>query len=833
MTAAMLALVLAAAGTTNATPPPPPLEVLEAGQLDYDVVQDRGIATGGVVLRRGQVMLHAESAAYDALTGEVEATGNVLLTEPGRVVAAQAMHALLDGPFEAHDVVAFLKNAPLDLSRCRSLDEGRKTGQNRVTFGGTDAVRDTPDHFEVEHARITLCDCGGAPPSWEIHAHHADVIPGKRAILTWPVFYITPRFLFVDQPVPVLVLPALYLPLGERQSGLLMPVLNFGVVSSISQPLFLALGRSWDATVSADYVFAGPTGHAAQGPGTSLELRWAPAEGMSGQFHLSVLHSLDHQWPGSVAEPPGFNRLSLSARHEQRISDQTYYKLDVGLIGDPLYVQDFTADALLRGVGYRRSAFAIEHRSDDVLYEADAAYHLPMLYLDSGNPAVRAPFGVFGSDLSTFHRLPSASATLLPVQLIGPVQVSGTAGIARFAPLRGATGDEGANGIGPGDMPWSSAFIDQGERDGRWTPPSPGNPGERLAATRALARAELRAPITLGNVLEVEPYVAATAVAYAFEAALSPQVDAHAIAGLALSTKLERTYGSGANTVRHEIEPAVEWRGGTSEAGPGLPNYAYDEFDVALPARVLTPTGDVATQRMLSAMPGAFSQLRLSLRNRLIAPAGALSNSFLEVVLGQDLDAATGTPSETWARGTLRLAALTLDAFAGVRAFGATEPPGTPKATQPSALDAFTELGGNATVSDTRGDNVHANLIALGPGGSPRFLAGLEPFFDPRPYAMTPLAQGQVGFNGRLGGAIIGYDAFFYARGMPATTCGIGGKTISTSPHIFQHAASMVWDSPCHCWKAGFTVVLNECLDAPQFGLVIDLSALGAGAAPH
>ncbi len=832
MTATLLALVLVAAAPGAAAKDLPRIEVLDAGQVEYDVAKERGVATGGVVLRRGLVVVRAERASYDLRTGEIDASGDVLLTEPGRILSANAMHLVLDGPFQAHGVVAFMKDAPLDLSRCTTLEEGRRIGRNKLTVRGQELDREPPppgevEHYEVERARVTLCDCGGGLPSWEVRSTHADVIPGKRALLTWPVFYIAPALL--DTQVPVFVFPVMYMPLGDRQSGLLFPEIAFGGVTGfgVSLPLYLTLGRSWDATITADYIF-GPTARAAKGPGTSLELRWAPVEGMHGTIKLSLLHSQLETWPGGVALPPGWNRIALSAIQEQRVSDRTYYRLELGLIDDPLYLQDFTGDALLRATEYRRSALAITHRTDDAVLAFDAAYHLPLAYLDSGGaPYARAPFGTFGADLSTFHRLPSASVTLLPLPVAGPIRVSGTAAVSRFAPLRGSTGDEGQNGVGPGQRGWGPGAIDAGERDGIWNGPSAAGPGERLAATRALVRAEARAPVSYRSILDVEPWVGATAAAYSFQEALSPQVDARAVAGLALSTRIGRTFGSGPGRLRHEIEPRIEWRGGTANAGPGLPNYAYDEFDVALPARVVDPvSGVVVPQRTLSAIPGAFSQLQLSIRNRLIAPAGPLSSAVLDVALGQDLDVSSGRASETWAKAALSIRNVMFTSTARFRAFGAMTPEGTPPPAAPSSLDSFTELSGGLLVVDGRGDNVHAGFIALGAGASPRVLAGLEPFFDPRPTGTGAIAQGSVGFTGRWSGANLTYDALFYAREPPTTTCA-SGKTISASPHVFQHQATLTWDSPCRCWKAGVSAVLNECDDRPRWGIILDFSSIG------
>ena len=856
MLVALLALAVAATPAAPAAPAgAPPLEVVEAEQVDYDLATGRGVATGHVFLRRGAVTLRAQVASYDTRTGEVDASGNVLLAEPGRAVTAERMHVVLDGPYAAHDVVAFLKNAPLDLSRCRTLDEARSTGRNRVVLGGGEVRGESGvKHLDVDGARITLCDCGADPPSWEIRASHADIVPGERAILSWPVIYITPRLPFVHGAVqvPVLALPILYLPLSDRQTGLLLPELGYGGNGGfgISQPLFITLGRSWDATVTADYVFAPfgskPTDKVVVGPGAGLELRWAPAEGTRGQLKLAFLHDLNEVWPSGVAQPPGWNRFELALTHEARLSDRTFLAASVDLFGDPLYVQDLSSDALLRAQEYRRSAVALTHRASDLTIGAEVGYNLPLLHLNSSNSgaAPRAPFGVFGADLSTFHRLPAASLTLLPVRLGGPLRLAAEVSAARFAPLRGVTGDEGVDGVGVGNRRWGAEGVppDAGERDGRWQgpgsffpspfAPSEAGPGERLAASRLAARVELRAPLAW-RALELEPWLTGTAASYAFEAGPGPQLAAHGTAGLALSTRIGRTFGEGASRLRHEIEPRLEWRGGTGEVGAALPNYAYDELDVALPARVLDPRGQVIPQRTLSASPGRFSQVRLTVRNRLVAPAGPLSTGRFDLTLGQDLDAQTGRASETWAQASVRLPFLVADARGGVRAFGAAPPPETPRNGPASVLDAYTELGLGVTLLDSRGDNVHASFLALGAGASPRAVAGLEPLFDLRPVAADANASGSVGAGTHLSGATIAYDALFYGRELPAQpVCGDGTKK-SAQPHVYQHQASLIWDSPCHCWRAGFTAILNECDKFPTFHLVVDLSALAGGALPR
>ncbi len=837
-----LALVAAAllaqpsAAGPPAVAPQEPVQV-EAGTITYDAESDRYELGEGVTLRRGDVTVRARTARYDPKTGEVDAEGGALLLEPGRVVAADGLHAVVDGPYEARQVVAFFKDRPLDLSAVRSLDEGRRIARNRLTLRGERVTGDQGDRFFADGARITLCDCGLTPPSWEIRASRADVIPGKRAILTWPIIYITPRFLFMDaekaekmgllRPVPILPLPWLYLPLGDRQTGLLFPELSNTLTTgwAVSQPLFITLGRSWDATITADYAFgrgeqevqAGNRG--VRGPGTSFELRWAPVEGAAGSLRIIDLHDVESSWLGGQQSPPHGERTSLSVRHTQRLSDSTYFTAEIGLVNDPNYVGDFTSDILLRSADYGRSAMTLTHRTKDLLLEADAAYHNPTANLGQQDFSVasgipRIPYGLFGSDVPVFHRLPSVSATLLPVRLAGPLFLSGFAGTARFAPIHGSTGDEGTTGIGPANRGFDPSKYDttakrwqNGTLDGSW------EPGERLAATRLAARMELRAPMTLGRFLAVEPWARLSAMQYAFETAAEPQLDGWLVGGITFSTRISRTFGTGPSRIRHLIEPRVEWAWGGLERGPALPAYAYDELDA--PRAFPVDPGTSLPVRSLSAMPaGGFQQLRLALRNRLAIPSGTLSKNQIDLEVGQDFDVAAGSRSETWGRAGFGFGSLSGSLLARFYAFGAG--PSIPQALQPlsqSWLDDFTELRFGLTLADKRGDNIHWSLLSLGAGASPQTKAGLDALFDPRPIAFAAIAQEALGVHAVMSGFNGDYDVLIDAR----------------NGHVQQHSVTCVWRSPCNCWNFGVTVTVQPGLGT-AFHLQLDLSqVLNAG----
>ncbi|HET8732246.1 MAG TPA: LPS-assembly protein LptD, partial [Anaeromyxobacteraceae bacterium] len=174
---------LGARGAGASLPGPGGPVDVEAGLVTYDVSRERWVLEGDVRLRRGTVLLRARTASYDPTTGEVDATGDVLLTSPGRIVAADGIHAVVDGPWEAKGVTAFTKDEPLDLSRHATVAEAERDGRNRLSVraaraSGASGAGDGAGRFTVEDVRLTLCDCCGGAPSWEIRAEKAEIEPG-------------------------------------------------------------------------------------------------------------------------------------------------------------------------------------------------------------------------------------------------------------------------------------------------------------------------------------------------------------------------------------------------------------------------------------------------------------------------------------------------------------------------------------------------------------------------------------------------------------------------------------------------------------------------------
>jgi LPS-assembly protein len=875
----------------------PPVEIA-FGEASYDPGPDRWLFTDGIELQRGAMTLRARSASYDGKTGTVDAVGDVVLIEDGRVVGAQSLRITTGGELEAQEVTAFMKEGALQLRTPHEPIEAlRVNGRNRAVFSGKRLVRDGPQQLTLEDAAVTLCDCGAEPPSWEIRTRRAQVVGGKRLSLTSPVIYITPRVVveiagsppLYHPSVPVLVLPWLSLPLVQRQSGLLWPKIGYSGRNglTVGQPAYATLGPSYDVTLTPTWISGASAlgtkpeeDFGVRGFGSDLELRWAPTEGARGRVELSWLYDQAKECiDGDVKQgcrrralDPRGSRLALNGWHTQRFSERTRGRIDLGLVGDPLYKRDFTGDLLLRSLEYRRSSLTASHRRPNAVASLDVSYHLPTAegpYFgndydpDDPNSRQDVPYGIFGSDLRSMHRLPSVNATLLPVALMGPLHLKGEVGVARFAPLKGNTGDEGTDGRGPGSRGFPGmAAGDAAERNGIW------EEDERLAATRLGTRAELRAPILAGDFLLVEPLLRATALQYLYEGSYrtapppndptslgrptsDPRVDAWAVAGLVASTEVARTFRDG--RVRHAIRPYAEWRLGTRPLSDGgLPSDAYDELDAGrsddrAPAFEAGQPGapfHLLALRPLRALPTeGFQQARVGIKNRV-----TMSPALFELELGQDADLRSGEMAESWGRLRAEVGPISANALASVDLFHDRPDLGLTNNTAQRGFwgffDPLSEIQLSLMAQDRRGDKVWTRYNAVGPGGSSRLLAGIEPLFDPRRGDFAPVGLAWAGFSVRpVKGLDVWYESIIetrYRKSLSPIECEnrrtpidepnpAGGPNFATlcKPRPIQQSVGLTWDSPCKCWRMAVSVHFREGQAYPDVFHTFELAGLG------
>lgn len=311
---------------------------IEADRLSVDEKLALYLAEGNVVLRRAGLTVYADRLSYQQQLGTVIAEGHVVAVEGKSVLSCERVILMvpgLEGAME-HAEIRLKTRVPRGESGAEVLADG----EDRMRLSAEGLKRTGPRSFELSGGSFTPCRCAeGSAPDWKLTAHWAEVDVDSGALLVAPVFHI--------KDVPVLILPAFYVPLGARRSGLLIPTGGYSSPTGVKLglPLYLTFGRSYDATINADFWFS-------RGPSPRLELRAAPTEDLSAELDLRLL--LDggkasgggYQLSGETWQP----RFAAGGSLRQKSQDGLNLGVELNLVGDPGYAAEFGAEFLSRQV---------------------------------------------------------------------------------------------------------------------------------------------------------------------------------------------------------------------------------------------------------------------------------------------------------------------------------------------------------------------------------------------------------------------------------------------------------------------------------------------------
>ncbi len=218
-------------GQAQATPLKPAATSWHISALEatYDPVQNLYIAKGEVILTGDTARLQADHVAYNSVTQDARATGHVKLISGKDTIHCDAM----------------------DLN----LETETGTIMNGIIFVEENNFYISGDHIEKTGKatytadKASLTSCAGEDPDWKI--------TGRDIHVTIEGYGVVKHATLWAGNLPALYTPFMAFPVkNKRQTGLLSP----SVTSSnrkgfeYEQPLFLALGRSTDATLNVDYM---------------------------------------------------------------------------------------------------------------------------------------------------------------------------------------------------------------------------------------------------------------------------------------------------------------------------------------------------------------------------------------------------------------------------------------------------------------------------------------------------------------------------------------------------------------------------------------------------
>ena len=222
------------------------------------------------------------------------ATGNVLMTQGANRISAE--HA----EFNTKDNLGTFYNAwgmatvkpPVQRPATGGVALPPVTGQeNVILFFGEKVEKIGPKKYRITNGGFSTC--AQPTPRWDLHAGTVILNVDHYTVLTNAVMNV--------KGVPMFYLPVLYYPTkrDDRATGFLIP--TYGVSSlrgqSIHNAFFWAINRSQDATLMHDWF-------SKTGQGYTSEYRYNYGLGTDGNFHVHVDDNHETSYPSGDPDHP-------------------------------------------------------------------------------------------------------------------------------------------------------------------------------------------------------------------------------------------------------------------------------------------------------------------------------------------------------------------------------------------------------------------------------------------------------------------------------------------------------------------------------------------------
>ncbi|MCB9654333.1 MAG: hypothetical protein H6729_09425 [Deltaproteobacteria bacterium] len=591
-----------------------------ADRIDFDDRAKRGIAQGGVTVIDGKSVMrcHRVQLAFpDGVASLEQVRLRIKKRRAGEVNDATAGRALFASGGDALIVGA---------ARVDRTDK-RKLALEDASVTLCDCGEGTPPTWHIEASRASVdLDSGAwlffprffihlpiegvgpetssvlrAPPRFNPHRSRSKA--RSRATKKTPAMRVSPTTMAsatekttppatataiatattsaAGLSIPIVALPAFYLPLGSRRTGLLPPHFSFSEATgyAVTQPFFLTLGESYDATVEPTYM-------SWRGPAGALQARWAPSLATTGQVDVKWVLDYGERMavtpgdPGSVRFVKGrdtpLSRFAVGGHHVTMLEEGAFVA-DLTLLGDPAYLSEFSDGFLERQTETARSRFTLHHDLG------------PLVHLAVGTQLLE--------DLraSSYPRVEGGPTTPREVKIFSDAPRG--AGEIRYR-LFDLRMDGSLSPLG-----WRAAPVLGGARVSvqAFTAPRP----DVARFLRADMRPQVTMPLDLGGWATLEPSLAVRLTAWQGRVA-SANLSASrvgAIAGLRLATELSRAYGRALHTVTPVIEYRLIPRLWTHGADLGAFSTG-DEIDLLQPAhqlraRLVSDFSDTASGRRL------------------------------------------------------------------------------------------------------------------------------------------------------------------------------------------------------------------------------------------
>ncbi len=325
------------------------------------------LATGKIVLEGEAVLTHGDSelkagtVVLEKQKNELTATDNVFLTIPSEQTFIKAHQLKYNYKTKLGEMIQAEVKSGFSRFRAKKII---KTGEKK---------------YHIVKGYYSTCDVKEDETCpWQIWSYQADVAIGNYATAEHPVF--------LAGGIPVFYSPFIFFPVkSERQTGFLLPEFGGSELGGfqLKNSLFLALGRSQDATAFLEYF-------SKRGFKEGLEYRYVLSDLSHGAFNGYYVKDREFFKDFGVRD-----RYVGSYDHQWYFTPRFFNKATVRLVSDDDYVKDFDKDIEgRRDAGLETKLFQGLHL-DDFSFNVEGIYYQSLL---STNPQ--------GTNKEVIHKLP-------------------------------------------------------------------------------------------------------------------------------------------------------------------------------------------------------------------------------------------------------------------------------------------------------------------------------------------------------------------------------------------------------------------------------------------
>ncbi|MGE4096502.1 MAG: LPS-assembly protein LptD, partial [Candidatus Binatia bacterium] len=287
---------------------------VKGNTLTYEQQTDVMTATGDVTVTKGDTVLSADSVSLNRKTNELTAHGDVKLEDTRGTVIADTLQ------LEMEDETGEITNGTVTLP------------SQQYTLTGKTLQKSYGQSYHILDGAFTTCQCDSFKNAdWTIGGQTVDVDLRGYGTVRHGVLRV--------RDVPLLYVPYARVPISnERQSGLLFPYYGFSSKRGFvwQQPLYWAINKSYDATVTTDVETSARLG-------VWGEFRYAPNERTEGILSASYFNE---QIRGPATTNFPIDRWSVTGVHRQMMPYDWRLYSDIFAVSDDLFLREINHRAL-------------------------------------------------------------------------------------------------------------------------------------------------------------------------------------------------------------------------------------------------------------------------------------------------------------------------------------------------------------------------------------------------------------------------------------------------------------------------------------------------------